>query len=421
MLSVVPADSLQVKLFRRQAVDASRFRALGRLPLATPPGLLVAAGSAVFAGLLIAAAAVMIEVPERVRVDGVLMPEGKLLAVRAIRAGVVGDLVVGDGDWVHRGQRLLQIGEQQYSSRELSTTASRRLSLERELELIGAESADEYRQAETRLELASEQHRLTEARLDVAAGELASRRRLLDVRSRRLQRATDLLQRNAIAMQQHDELREAELQALAALQVAEQTVIALRSERLAGQQRIRLMTAELTRLQARSAAAREALLRQLAMLEHAAAEPVTSPDGGVVATLLVRNGSAVMAGQLLLHIADPENPLQAFFYLGPELAGRVRPGQRVELRLHAYPYQRFGTIHGTVSFVAAAPVPASSAGIAATGTGNVYEVRAHIAPAARNAFAYWGQLPHGASFSADIVRNRWPLYRWAMRMLAAPA
>lgn len=421
MLSVVPADSLQVKLFRRQAVDASRFRALGRLPVATPPGLPVAAGSAVFAGLLIIAAAVMIEVPERVRVDGVLMPEGKLLAVRATRAGVVGDLVVGDGDWVRRGQRLLQIGEQQYSSRELSTTASQRLSLERELELLEKQSADEYRQAETRLQLASEQQRLTLARLDVAADELASRERLLDVRTRRLQRATDLLRRDAIATQQHDELREAELQALAALQAAEQAVIALRSEQLAGQQGIRLLTAELARVQARWAAAREALLRQLAIIEHAAAEPVTSPDGGVVAALLVRNGSAVSAGQLLMNIADPENSLEAFFYLGPELAGRVRPGQRVELRLHAYPYQRFGTIQGKVIFVAAAPVPASSAGMATTRTGNVYEVRAHIAPAARNAFVHWGQLPHGASFSADIVRNRWPLYRWAMRMLTAPA
>lgn len=421
LLSGVPADSLQVKLFRRQAVEASRFRVLGRLPVATPPGLPVAAGSAVIAGILIMTAAVTIEVPERVRVDGVLMPEGKLLAVRATRAGVVNDLVVGDGDWVHRGQRLLRIGEQQHSSRELSTTASQRLSLERELELLATESGDEYRQAEARLQLAREQYRLTVARLDVAADELASRRQLLEVRSRRLQRAAELLQRNAIATAQHDELREAQLQALAALQDAEQTVIALRSERLAGQQSITLLTAELTRVEARWATAREALLRQLAVLEHAASEPVTAPDGGVVAALLVRNGSAVMAGQLLLQVADPENPLEAYIYLGPELAGRVRPGQRVELRLHAYPYQRFGTIHGTVSFVAAAPVPASTAGIAATGAAYVYEVRARIEPDARNAFAPWSQLPHGAGFSADIVRNRWPLYRWAMRMLTAPA
>lgn len=417
----MPADSLHVKLFRRQAVDASRFRALGRLPVITSPGLHVAAGSAVIAGILIVAAAVIIEVPERVRVDGVLFSEGKLLAVQATRAGVISGLAVRDGDWVHRGQRLLRIGEQQPAAQQLSALASQRLSLQRELELLTTESNNEYRQAEVQLTVATQQLRLTAARLDIAADELDSRQQFYDVRSRRLTRAAELLQLNAIASAEYDELREAELEARAARQAAEQAVIALRSERLAGEQRVSWLSADLGRIEARWAAAREDLLRQLVVLEHAASEPVISPDGGVVAALLVRNGSAVRPGELLLHVADPENPLEAYLYPGTELAGRIRPGQRVELRLHAYPYQRFGTLSGTVSFVAATPVPAAAAGVAATIAGNVYEVRAHIEPAARRAYAPWSQLPNGASFTADIVRDRWPLYRWAMRKLTVRA
>lgn len=410
-----------MKLFRQQAVDASRFKALGRLPVAAPPGLWVAAGSAVFAGFLIVAAAVLIEVPDRVRVDGVLLPEGKLLAIRATRAGVVTDLIVTDGDWVRRGQRLLRIAGQQHSSRQLSSIANQRLSLQRELDLITTEAGEEYRQAEAQLTLARRQYRLTASRLDIAEDELASRKQLHAVRSRRLQRAAELLQRGAIAREQHDELGEAQLQALAARQAAMQTVAGLRSEQLAAQKDIARLSAELARVEARSAAARESLLRQLAVLDHAASEPMTSPDGGMVTALQVRDGSAVVPGQLLLYVADAEKSLEAYLYLGPELAGRVRPGQRVELRLHAYPYQRFGTLYGTVSFVSATPVPASAAGIAAKDVGNVYEVRARITPSARDAFAAWYELPHGASFSADIVRDRWPLYRWAMRRLAASA
>lgn len=371
------------------------------------------------AGVLIALAAAIIEVPDRVRVDGVLLPEGKLLAVQATRSGVVADLVVQDGDWVHRGQRLLRVGERQHATREPSTTASRRRSLQRELELLRAESDNEYRLVDAELTLARQQYGLAEARLDVAISELDSRRRLLDLRSRRLQRSAELLQRNAIATQQHEALREAELQALAALQSAEQAIVALRSGRIAAEQRVSRLSAQLVQIEARSATAREVLLRQLAALDQAASESITSPDGGVVAALQVRDGSAVLPGQLLLHVADPENALEAYLYPGPELAGRVHPGQRVELRLHAYPYQRFGTLQGTVIFVAATPVPASSAGIHAAAAGNVYEVRARIEPAARSAFVPWDELPHGATFSADVVRDRWSLYRWALRKLAA--
>ena len=372
MLSGVASHSLQVKLFRREAVAASRFRALGRLPVATSPGIFVAASCALFAGLLVVAAAVLIEVPERVRVEGVLMPEGKVLAVRATRAGVVSELRVGDGDWVHRGQRLLGIGEQQHAFDDLSMNASQQKSLRRELDLLESDFDEEHRRAVARHTLAEEQRRLVSARLDAVIAELESRTRLLDVRTRRLERAGELLQRDAIASQQFDELRESVLQAQASRQAAAQAVIGLRSELLAAERELVLLAAEPRRVETRWAARREVLLRQLAVLAAAASAPLTAPDGGVVAALLVRNGSAVLPGQLLLNIADPEKPLEAFIYLGPDVAGRVSVGQQVEMRLHAYPYQRFGTLTATVSSVAGVPVPAASAGVAAVGTGYVY-------------------------------------------------
>ena len=371
--------------------------------------------------MLVVAAALTIEVPDRVRVDGVLLSEGKLITVQAMRAGVVSGLAVRDGDWVRRGQRLLQIGEPPPATEGLSATASQRESLQRELDLLAAESDEAYRQAEIQLTLATQQSGLTAARLDVAAAELASRKQLHRVRSGRLDKAAELLQQNAIASVEYDELREAELQARAARQAAEQAVIALRLERVAVEQQVARLSAELARIESRWAAAREDLLRRLVVLEHAASEPLTSPDGGVVAALQVRDGSAVRPGELLLHVVDPENPLEAHLYPGPELAGRIRPGQRVELRLHAYPYQRFGTLSGIVSSVAATPVPSAAAGVIAARAANVYEVRARIDVPARSAFLPWSQLPHGATFTADIVRDRWPLYRWAMRKLTVRA
>lgn len=416
----MPSHSLQLKLFRREAVEAAQFHALGRLPVRTSPGLVAVVCSAIVAGVLIAMAAILIEVPERVRVAGLLMPEGKLLVVHATRAGVIGQLAVRDGDWVYRGQPLLRIGEQHRATGALSTNASRRASIERELALLEKKFVDDYERAVTGFEFDRQQHRLLASQLDARTAELASRQRLLDVRTRRLDRAAKLVQRDALGPEHLDQLREAELQARAALRVTEQATVALRAELNARKRSITVQAAEPGRVQTAWQATRETLLRQLDVLVALESEPLTAPDGGVVAALMVRTGSAVRPGQLLLHIADPENPLIAFMYVGREMAGRFRVGQHVELRMHGFPYQRYGTLRGTVSTVAGVPVPATSVGLDAT-TGDVYEVRARIDAGARDAYSPWTRLPHGASFSADIVRHRWPLYRWAARALTEPA
>lgn len=414
------ADSLQLKLFRREAVAAARFRTLGRLPVRSSPRLVAVVCGALIAGLLIAIATVIVEIPERVRVDGLLMPEGKILVVRATRAGVIDGLAVRDGDWVHRGQLLLRIGEQRRESGERSTNASRRASIERELALLENKFSDDYERAVRRIDFDREQVRLVAARLGAGTAEVASRQHLLDVRKRRLDRAARLVRRDAVGPEHLDQLREAELQARAALKAAEQSAIALRAEVLAREQSVTAQAAEPERVETEWAATREGLLRELDVLAALESEPLTAPDGGVVAALLVRNGSAVLPGQLLLHVADPEDSLIAFMYVGRDMAGRVGVGQLVELRLHAFPYQRYGTLRGTVSAVADVPVPAASVGLAAIDTA-VYEVRARIDPEAQKAFGPWVRLPQGASFSADIVRHRWPLYRWAARALSEPA
>jgi hypothetical protein len=47
--------------------------------------------------------------------------------------------------------------------------------------------------------------------------------------------------------------------------------------------------------------------------------------------------------------------------------------------------------------------------------GPVFEIRATLHKTSINARGEVWQLPPGTVFSADLVRRRWPLYRWLLR------
>jgi membrane fusion protein len=120
----------------------------------------------------------------------------------------------------------------------------------------------------------------------------------------------------------------------------------------------------------------------------------------------------VRSGQLLLQVFEADSELLAYIYLSADDRGRVNPGQAVDLRLHAYPYQLYGTLSATIVEVASVPVPAGDLPFMTGLRGTVIEVRARLDAGVLT--AEWPRLGAGATFSADLVFARWPLYRWLL-------
>jgi multidrug efflux pump subunit AcrA (membrane-fusion protein) len=159
---------------------------------------------------------------------------------------------------------------------------------------------------------------------------------------------------------------------------------------------------------------REAVQRQVLALEDQSATKLVAPGGGMVAGVLVQHGDSVAAGQRLLTVFEPDSELQAFLYISADDAGRIQPGQRIELQLHAFPYQLYGTLSADVLAVSAVPVPSASVGIALPIPGAVFEVRAALREADGSEGDWIGRLGPGASFRADLIANRWPLHLWLL-------
>jgi hemolysin D len=58
-------------------------------------------------------------------------------------------------------------------------------------------------------------------------------------------------------------------------------------------------------------------------------------------------------GAVLLTIVPAEEPLRAEVWVGNEDRGFVREGQTVRLKIHPYPFQKYGMVEGVVKRVSA--------------------------------------------------------------------
>lgn len=81
---------------------------------------------------------------------------------------------------------------------------------------------------------------------------------------------------------------------------------------------------------------------------------IRAPASGVVKDLAVTSrGAVVQAGALLLNIVPQDEPLQAEVLLANDDAGFVAHGQKVQLKVAAFPFQKYGLVEGTVSHIGA--------------------------------------------------------------------
>lgn len=90
----------------------------------------------------------------------------------------------------------------------------------------------------------------------------------------------------------------------------------------------------------------------------------TAPVDGVVAAVLVTEGSSVTAGQTILRLIDPSH-LRVTAYVNEVDISRVSPGQEAEVYFTALDRTLHGVVQVVVPATAGAFTPASAAGVEA--------------------------------------------------------
>jgi membrane fusion protein len=408
-------------LFRERALVSTRQRWFGPVTVLTPPSLRLVVSIAGLVIAMLATAVASIQIPDRVRTFGVLMPAEGLLKVKAPRSGRVEQLPVANGDSVLPGQVLLRLSGAQQAPGKEPELAARIESLRRELRLLDEAVERATEMAETRERLNHHRLDLTAERIIAARAESQTRGEQASIAAARAGRIARLAAAKAIADDAAEDSVAAVLLSRAVQLAAEQRVLALQDERLRIEQQLVQDRDTLAAMRSDAGGRREALLRQIAASELQYALEVTAPGGGIVSGLTVRAGEDVGAGDVLMTVYAPESRLEARLFLSPDNAGMISVGQRVELQLKAYPHQLFGTQSAVVTSISDVALAPDEVDADLLLKGPVFVVRARLRHSAIQAGPRSWPLPPGTAFQADLVRTRWPLYRWLLRSLSGGA
>jgi membrane fusion protein len=411
----LPAERLG--LFRKRAVSEAPRRLFGPVCVATPPATAGVLLLALLAVIMLAAVTYAVEVPERARAVGVLMPAGGLLRVVATDTGQVTDLAVAEGMAVREGQVLLRIASDRNAPGRSPVSESRIRSLRAEVELLQRVRMRQREMSVKRVAVLQEQIELTRGRLAQAQVEADLQAGNLGLLEQRFERLVVLAQRGSLATDVLLQERSGILRARALGAGLERDMLAIRQQlaTLQGNRDDVLRTAGLEQLQ--NEIDRGRLSRQIAEAEIEAGRVVLAPADGVVARLTVTPGSTSRPGQILMTLYKAQARLEAWLYLPSDKAGQLRAGQPVQLRLDAYPRQIFGTLTAVVSQVSTIALLAADLTVPLPIRGPVFEVRASIDKASVEGLGTSWPLAPGTSFHADVIRRRYRLYQWLLRAL----
>ena len=348
-------------LFRQQVLDRQSERLRGELILSQPLSHTV---FTLFLAALVALALIFLVRHEYVRkqtVPGALVPDQGLIEVRAPATGSLAHMHVEMDSIVAVGAPLFTLQLDHTLASDAALTAQLR--------------------AEVRAQEVALRQQMQELELLVV-----NERLLLEVNAGALARAANLRDRRLLAPADYD--------AVYAQLLQQQSAV---GRLLVEQARMRAEAAELQKQQVRLTAEQ--------------ATTVLAPVRGRVTSMLRQHGMGVTAQEPVLVLLPEGAMLQAELWLPSSASGFVNPGQTVNLRYEAFPYQKFGVQQAHVSEIAESGLAPQA------GMPPLFRALATLKHQDLMAYGSARPLRPGMALSADIVVDKRSLLEWLLEPL----
>jgi membrane fusion protein len=389
---------------------------LGALPLPVvrpiPARALVAGVSAI--AMATALFAYLVEVPRREHVQGQLAPAGGEIRIVAPYAGTVLELAA-PGTRVAEGAALAVLRDSRFGGSGAVAAEQARVLTDNQ----GALAAEvETLQGEQR-----ERERNLQRQMALARDVIAQARREGAVREEALRLSQAELARTAKLVESGFQSASRLEQMQAAVRLQEADMLAAQRGAAAAQAQLALLEAELQQSGSRTGLGMLEKRRQQADLRAQQSQTDSALRGALAAPLAltvlanaVTQGSTVSAGELVSVAAPQGAPLEAVLFIPARAAARLAPGQPVQLRLAAYPYEVFGPVEARITHVDAAPLrPDESAQLRQAPDGAAYvRARAQLAAAPLDKAGAALALASGMQFDASVEVERRTLLAWVM-------
>jgi membrane fusion protein len=196
----------------------------------------------------------------------------------------------------------------------------------------------------------------------------------------------------------------------------------LERQRAALRRELAALEGQQRELPLRSRARTAELERELAALSREAAESealreqvIRAPHDGTVGSIAAEVGQTVRADTALASLVAADARLQAHLYAPSSALGFLRAEQPVQLRVAAFPYQKFGHQSGRVQQVARVPMQSGElAALPLASRPGEPMYRITVALDRQDVIAY-GQpqpLAAGMQLEADVMLERRRLVEW---------
>jgi membrane fusion protein len=423
-------------LFRKEVIDAQSNQWFGELSINHPiSSLFIALGAALIGvGLLLFIA--FGTYSRSARVVGVVVPVAGTISVSAPAAGVIAKVITGEGVQVKRGIPIFELStDRQAGHGEISMLigqqiAVRKQTLQHELRERKAQALEKQAALKAKIEnLNTERSQLNQEI------ELVKRREAL---AKETTRKYEALQREGfVSESQTQEKQEMALDQAARLGELKRVVVQLNSNRIA----VEADLAESSRILQADVAQLE---RSLASVEQEDIENesrgriiIVAPRDGVISTITYKPGQFVNGGQIIatmLPSEHGEDNLEVNLFAPSRTAGFVLPGQIVNIRYQAFPFQKFGLYSGKITDISRTPfapteLPANLAStilsnseqniIGSNNSEGLYRIRVKLMEQHVNVYGLKKDIKPGMTLEADIIQDSRKIWEWILEPIYA--
>jgi membrane fusion protein len=411
------------KLFRPEATDAVNESTTGRIILTRTWYLnyITLASTALL--VAIAAFILLASYTRRTQLIGQLVPEHGLVKIYASQPGRVVSVKAIEGQRVEAGADLFEIS----TDRRTASGDASQIVAEQVNARMTALAAEEERLTG----IAAQDKALSEDRIRSLEAETAQVRLQLNTARERLAVSQDvastyekLQQSDLVTKEQFQQKRAEHLDQLARVQTIQRDLTAVARELSMRRSDMHLQLLkgenEISQLRRQLSGSKQ----DLAENEAKAGLLLRAPVRGVVTAVTAHIGQFLDPTKPMASIIPGEAKLVAELFAPSSAVGFIRSGQKVLLRVPAFPYQKFGHLSGRVESVSLTSLPSADmpgASIADPRDGRspepLYRVLVILDQQSIQAYGEQMSLHAGLEVQADVFQERRKLYEWMLEPL----